>query len=346
MKLNVHTNDKDYEVIFGRNILKNICEYFNFENKKALIVTDEGVPSIYIEKLMNKINNSELIILKQGEKTKSVDNYIKILEYLLNNNYSRNDVLIALGGGVIGDLVAFCASTYKRGMNFINIPTTSLSQIDSSIGGKTAINFLNTKNVIGSFYQPNLVLIDFDTLKTLPSRHLYNGLIEALKMGLILDQELYQLFKEEKYLKDIEKVIYLSVKDKIKVIQEDEKEKQYRMILNFGHTLAHPFESIFNLQNIYHGEAVASGMIYMIENLKLKAEVYKIIKNMGINFIDNFDIDQIFTYLQNDKKAFGEKINIIVVSEVGKVKIESIDINALKEKIRGELNGFNDWKNF
>ncbi|MDY2575681.1 MAG: 3-dehydroquinate synthase [Bacilli bacterium] len=343
MELEVKLSEKSYKVVLQRGILNNLNSYYDFNNRKVLVITDDGVPSIYSEKVVNQISNSYLLVLKQGEQTKSIDSFIKIQTFLLENNFSRNDIVIALGGGVIGDLSAFCASTYKRGIKFINIPTTSLSQIDSSVGGKTAIDFLDTKNVIGTFYQPEIVLIDFDTLKTLPSRHLYNGLVEALKMGLILDEELFNIFKQNEYLTRIEEVIYLSIKRKIEVVQKDEKESYYRMILNFGHTLAHPFESINNFENILHGEAVASGMLYMIDDQKLKKDVYKIINTMNISLVKDYSLEEVFDYLVNDKKADTNYINVVLVKNVGQGQIVKMTYEELKERIAGEKDELNNW---
>ena len=343
MKLEVRTLNKNYQVIFDYNILDHMNDYYSFNDKKVMIVTDDGVPSFYSEKIASQINNSFVITLKQGEQTKSLESYETLCKILLEKSFSRNDVLIAIGGGVVGDLCGFVSSTFKRGIKFINIPTTSLSQIDSSVGGKTAINFNGIKNCIGSFYQPELVLIDFNTLKTLSSRHLKNGLVEALKMGLILDKELYQIFKENKQYEKIEEVIYRSVKAKVDVVEKDEQESYYRMILNFGHTLAHSFESIYNLEGIYHGEAVANGMLYMIDNYELKEEVYKIICNLNIPLIKDYDLDKAFSYLINDKKAIDKNINIVLVNEEGKGEIVIISLEELKRRIVGEKNELNNW---
>ena len=174
MNITINLNDASYNIYTGRNILKNLSSYYNFENKKVLIVTDSNIPSLYTKIIEDKINITSTLILEPGENSKSFESYLLITDVLLKNNFSRKDIVIALGGGVIGDLVGFACSTFKRGINYINIPTSTLSMIDSSIGGKTAINYHEIKNVIGSFYQPRLVLIDFDLLKTLNKRHFNN----------------------------------------------------------------------------------------------------------------------------------------------------------------------------
>ena len=343
MKLEVKLETKTYDVVLERGLLNHVNDYYDFKNHKVLIVTDEGVPCKYLGLLLEQIENAYSITLPQGEGTKSIECFMKVQEELLKHNFGRSDIVVALGGGVVGDLSAFVASTFKRGIKFINIPTTSLSQIDSSVGGKTAINFMDTKNMIGTFYQPEIVLIDFDTLKTLTTRHLYNGLVEALKMGLILDEELYSYFKNGTYLDNIEKVIERAVERKIEVVEEDEKETYYRMILNFGHTLAHPFESINHLEGIYHGEAVANGMLYMIDEPNLKKEVYQIIKGMNIKLVKNYDLDEVFNYLVNDKKTSNDSINIVKVNKVGQGEITKVSLVSLKERIRGEEDELNNW---
>ena len=242
MILKVNTKSKDYQIVLERGLLEHINDYYFFNDSKVLIITDNGVPEYYLEMLMKQIPHAISLIVKQGEQAKSLENFILISQTLLNNNFSRKDILIALGGGVVGDLTGFVASTYKRSIRFINIPTTTLSQIDSSVGGKTAINFNGVKNVIGTFYQPEIVFIDFNTLNTLPKRHFYNGLVEALKIGLILSKELYDIFKKENYLDYLDEIIVQAIKLKINVVENDEHESHYRQILNFGHTLAHGFE--------------------------------------------------------------------------------------------------------
>ena len=336
MKLEVNTNSKKYPIILERGVLNHVCDYYSFDGSKVLIITDEGVPSIYLRTLLKQIPNAKSLTLKQGEQTKSIESFSLVHQELLKLEFSRNDILIALGGGVIGDLTGFVASTYKRGIRFINIPTTSLSQIDSSVGGKTGINFNGVKNVDGTFYQPELVLIDFDTLKTLPSRHLFNGLVEALKMGLILSKDLYEIFKKDNYLDYLEEIITQSVILKKEIVEQDEKENNIRAILNFGHTLAHGFESYSYFEGIYHGEAVANGMLYMIEDESLRNEVRGIIHKMNIEILNDFSTLEIMKYIGNDKKVEGQGIKLVLVNKVGKGEIVKCSLEQLKNRIEGE----------
>jgi 3-dehydroquinate synthase len=324
MELKVNLKNKSYPIIIEKNCRLALNKYYDFSGKKVLIVTDEGVPDIYALEAQMQLKEAYIITLQEGEKSKSIDNFIKIQKELLNNHFSRNDVIIALGGGVMGDLAGFVASTYKRGIHFINIPTTSLAQIDSSIGGKTAIDFENTKNIIGSFYQPDLVLVDLNTLNTLPERHLNNGLVEALKMGITLDKNLYKLFKDNKQYEELDQVIFKSIDAKRKIVEKDEKEENLRKVLNFGHTIGHPLESFYEMNGLLHGEGVASGMLFMIENESLKNEVKNILSSMGIDIIKNFDKKKIMEYLVNDKKAEHDTIDIIIVKDVEEYEIRKV----------------------
>ena len=198
--------------------------------------------------------------------------YQRVIDHLLHLDFSRNDYIIALGGGVVLDLCGFVASTFKRGLHLINIPTTTLSMVDSSIGGKVAINHSKLKNVIGSFYHPDVVLIDPETLLTLPKRHFINGTIEALKTGLIGDEQLYRIFFEDDYKEKYDEIIYRSLLFKAKIVMEDEKEQSIRKILNFGHTFGHAYESYFAMKYYLHGEAVALGILWRIKKSIKKME--------------------------------------------------------------------------
>ena len=192
MKVTVNLQKNKYDVIIKDNLLDEVANFVE-PNKKYFIISDEGVPSSYINRVSNLLKGSEYYIVAKGEKSKSLATYHKILKYLLTGNYCKSDYIIALGGGVVGDLAGYVAATYKRGMNFINIPTTTLAMVDSSIGGKVALNLEGVKNCIGTYYHPQVVLIDPKVLETLPKRHINNGMIEALKTGLIGDEILFNL---------------------------------------------------------------------------------------------------------------------------------------------------------
>lgn len=332
MKYTVSTCNSSYQIIIEKGILDNLNKVIG-NLGKVLIVSDDGVPSIYIDKVCKQIPNSYVYIIPQGENSKSIENYILINKKLLELNFSRNDTLIALGGGVVGDLTGFVASTYKRGIAYIQIPTTTLSQIDSSVGGKTAIDLLGYKNVVGSFYQPKLVLIDVNVLKTLPARHYYNGLVEALKIGLIFDEELVNLFEKENIEENIEEIIAKAVYLKKVVVEQDERETHLRKVLNFGHTIGHAIESCY-LGEILHGECVAKGMIPFIKDVCLQKRVLSILEKMNVIKDFNKDEDRIYYYLKNDKKADLDKIDVIYIDSIGKYRIEKLLIRDLLELVK------------
>lgn len=328
MELKVNLNENSYSIILGNNILTSIFNYYPLDNKKVLIISDDGVPSFYYEKILKQCKDGYKYIIKSGEESKNIDNYYLINKFLLNNEFTRNDLIIAVGGGVVGDLAAFVASTFKRGLDFINIPTTSLSMIDSSVGGKTAINFEGVKNVIGTFYQPKLVLIDFETLKTLDKRNFNNGLIEALKMGLIKDEEIISLFND--FSKNIEKIIIKSIENKIEIIEKDEKEKNLRKILNFGHTIGHAIE-INN--KLLHGEAIARGMLYLL-NDEIKLKLIKILDQLEIPREYDLDYSQILSIIKNDKKMNGDYLDLVVVEKIGQATIKKVTLKEIEKILK------------
>lgn len=330
MELKVNLNENSYSIILGNNILTSIFNYYPLDNKKVLIISDDGVPSFYYEKILKQCKDGYKYIIKSGEESKNIDNYYLINKFLLNNEFTRNDLIIAVGGGVVGDLAAFVASTFKRGLDFINIPTTSLSMIDSSVGGKTAINFEGVKNVIGTFYQPKLVLIDFETLKTLDKRNFNNGLIEALKMGLIKDEEIISLFND--FSKNIEKIIIKSIENKIEIIEKDEKEKNLRKILNFGHTIGHAIE-INN--KLLHGEAIARGMLYLL-NDEIKLKLIKILDQLEIPREYDLDYSQILSIIKNDKKMNGDYLDLVVVEKIGQATIKKVTLKEIEKILKEE----------
>ena len=328
MKLNVNLKDKSYEVIVERGIIKNITPYVDIE-KKFLIVSDDRIPNVYINTVKKQLKKVDVFIFPHGENNKSLDNYKLIIDRLVKEDFSRKDYMIALGGGVVSDLAGFVASTYKRGMNLINIPTTTLAMVDASVGGKVALNFDKLKNVIGSFYHPNCILIDIDTLETLPKRHYINGVIEALKTGMIGDKELYNIFFNGDYRDHIEEIIYRSLQYKIKIVEQDEKEENIRKVLNFGHTFGHAYETYFLMKNYLHGEAVALGIVTISKDKPYLEDIKKIFTKWGIKLNINVEKDKIINIIRNDKKCDDDIVDLIIVDEIGKSKIVPTKIEDL-----------------
>lgn len=329
MILNINLEKDSYDIVIERNGLNKAKDYFDL-NRKVLIVSDDGVPNSYIQTLLSQCNNGYSLILKQGEENKNIKNYSLILEKLCDYNFNRHDCVIALGGGVIGDMAGFASSTYMRGIDFYNIPTTSLSQIDSSIGGKTAIDFNGLKNIVGSFYQPKKVIVDIELLKTLDHRQLINGLIEGLKMGFIYDPILVSYFENDQYLDHVEDIIVASLKAKKYFVENDVKEKGIRKALNFGHTIGHGIEVNSDL---VHGEAVALGMLSMCNDM-IRSQLIDIYTRLGIKRSIDSDIDKIIQSILHDKKSTSNGIDCVIVNKVGTFEIVNKTIDEIKDCLR------------
>lgn len=320
MEFAVNLTEQNSRIIIERNARLHLADYIDV-NCKVMIITDDGVPEQYQKQVLAQCPKGYLHVCRHGEGAKSFPVYQQICEKLLQLNFSRKDRILALGGGVIGDLGGFVAATFKRGMKFASIPTTTLSQIDSSIGGKVAVNLGEVKNVVGTFYHPEVVLIDLNTLQTLPKRHYYNGLVEAVKAGMIADPEIFRLFEEEDIDQSLEEIITRSLLVKKHVVEQDEKEQNLRKILNFGHTIGHAIESIYHLHDYYHGECVAMGMMKILEDEQLKERLSRILKKMEIPTDVPYEIEEVIDFIRKDKKASGDRITIVQVREIGKAEL-------------------------
>ena len=335
MEFTVKLTDAQSRVIIEKGCHTHLRDYMDFDGR-IMVVTDDNIPDSLKETVLSQFDGAILAEVPQGEKAKSLEVYTDLLATLLENGFSRKDCIIALGGGVVGDLAGFVAATYKRGCRFVSIPTTTLAQIDSSIGGKVAINMNGIKNCVGSFYHPQTVFVDTDTLKTLEKRHFYNGLVEEVKAGCICDEQLFSIFKEHAAELDfnspyLEEIITRSLLMKRDVVQQDEKEQHLRKILNFGHTIGHAIESLYNLRDYYHGECVANGMIKIMENEEIKADLTDIFTKMHIPFVTDLDAEKCIEFIKNDKKASGNAIDIVKVDRIGWAYIEKTDIEEMRK---------------
>ena len=329
MKLFVDTRNKGYDIIIERGILSKVSDLINLK-RKCLIVTDDNIPTSYIDTIKNQCDKPYIYVIKHGESSKNIKNFEKILKFLIDNNFTRTDCVIAIGGGVVGDLAGFVASAYMRGIEFYNIPTTVLSMVDSSIGGKTAIDFNGIKNIVGAFYQPSAVIIDPESLKSLKKRQVNAGLVEAIKMALCFDKDLFYTIYESKNLnKDIDEIIYRSLLIKRSVVEADEKENNIRKSLNFGHTIGHAIEAKYSPKYL-HGEAVGMGMMYFSSN-EIKEKLSKLLKKYHIPAIIDLNYEDVVEYIKHDKKASDDLISIIYVDEIGKFEIRKIRIEELKK---------------
>ena len=334
--MNIHMDLKEnsYDILVERGILNRAGEILNLK-RRVLVVTDSGVPEIYARTVAEQCKESIICTVKPGEGSKSLETFGTLLQKMLDNNFSRKDCVVAVGGGVVGDLSGYAAASYMRGIDFYNIPTTLLSQIDSSIGGKTAINLGNVKNIVGAFYQPKKVLIDPDVLSTLPERQISNGLAEAIKMALTSDRELFDILEKEDIKEKIEKIIIRSLNIKKNVVEQDEKESGLRKILNFGHTIGHGIETSSEL---YHGECVALGLIPMCDE-KIRTRVIEVLKKCNLYNLINFDWNKITEAAFHDKKANGEFVTVTTVPKVGSFELKTMKCNEVIEMAKRCFEG-------
>lgn len=331
MELPVKTSMGNYNIVLERGAISKLSQYCDI-NKKALIVTDSGVPAQYAEAVASQFKKSVLKVIPQGEKSKCFDMYKELLEVMSENEFSRSDCVVAVGGGVVGDLSGFTASTYMRGIDFYNIPTTLLSQVDSSIGGKTAIDFGGYKNTVGAFYQPKAVIIDSNVLSTLSDRQFNNGLAESIKMAATSDKELFEIIENNDAREVIDTIIERSLKIKRAVVEEDEKEMGLRRVLNFGHTAAHAIETATGLGDYLHGECVAIGML-AFSSADVRKRLVAVLKKYDLPTDFNFNSNEILSALRHDKKSNGNGVNVVCVNEIGSFEFKLLSFDELDSVI-------------
>ena len=334
MKLTMKLNRSGYDIILKRGCLRNLHQFTNVQNRKVFVLTDSGVPAQYAQTVAAQCPDSTVYTVPQGEGSKSLKVYGQVLQAMLEFGMTRKDLLVAVGGGVVGDLGGFCAATFMRGIEFAQCPTTTLSQVDSSIGGKTAVDLGETKNIVGAFWQPCVVLIDPDTLDTLPRRQYVNGLAEALKAGIIADPELFALFEKGNVEDNIEEIIYRSLQVKKRVVEQDERETGMRACLNFGHTIGHGIEAVKGIRGrrtngLYHGECVALGMLPMIEDKQLVKRTRAVMRTLGLPVRTGVDKHKVLGYMQHDKKSRGDSITVIKVPGLGCWRADKIAVSEL-----------------
>ena len=337
--LNMNLGEHSYPITVGNGLLGNANEYFDL-NRKVFIITDSGVPHKYSETIEKLCSKATIYTVDSGEGSKSLSTLEAVLTAMSDAELGRSDCVVAVGGGVVGDLSGFAASVYMRGIDFYNVPTTLLSQVDSSIGGKTAVNLGGIKNIVGSFKQPKAVLIDTDVLSTLPKRHLRNGLCEVVKMALTSDEELFKNFEElseDGIYNNIEEIIVDALTIKKAVVEQDERETGLRKILNFGHTLGHGIESNEHLVGLYHGECVSLGML-PVSSEKVRERLIPVLKKLSLPTEYSGDINAALSYVIHDKKCSGGALSVILCEEIGTYKIERISIDNFEKVV---LNYYN-----
>lgn len=336
---------ESYSIYIGQGLVKTIDRYIE-DTDKIMIITDENVDKLYSKAVKNALKERSVykFIVTPGEESKNLLTVENILSQMLDLNFTRKSKIIALGGGVVGDIGGFCASIYMRGISFLQVPTSLLAQVDSSVGGKTGVNLAKGKNMIGSFYQPENVIIDTDTLKTLPKKEIISGLGEIIKYGIIWDYKFLEEIEEnihnilELEYKTLGKIIKDCCSIKADIVSQDEKELGLRKILNFGHTIGHALETASAYKKYTHGQAILLGMYY--EALMAKGfnmididyfnKIEKIIKETGINLdIEEFSKEALLDNMTKDKKNKDGKISFIL--PIGPGRVEEVLLN------RGEI---------
>ncbi len=361
IKLKVKAGQQKYPIFIGNNIigkLQGLLKKNFIKFNQCLIIIDKKVPKKLISKILNSLPKNNVLIhyFSANEKNKNQRSIDKILSILLNKSFNRNDCVISVGGGITGDVSGFAASIFKRGLKFVNIPTTLLSQVDSSIGGKTGINSKYGKNLIGAFYQPSLVISDICFLKSLPKREIICGYGEVLKHAIIADKKFFTFLKNNGSkilnLKSplVEQAIFKSCSIKKRVVEADEKEIGLRKILNFGHTFAHAYEATLGYsKKLNHGEAVILGIKtaakFSLLNKILSIEEFKLIENHlnKLNLLKNInklfsikDLNKILSFMKKDKKNDTNKINLVLLKEIGspiyKLQFDEKKINLFLRK--------------
>ena len=330
---------KGYEILIEKGIISSCGDYIKnvSKAKKVCIISDTNVYPIYKDKVIKSLeeNGFEVIkyVFEAGEGSKTIQTVIEMVEFMAENALTRNDLVVALGGGVCGDMAGFAASIYLRGIEFAQIPTSLLAQVDSSVGGKTAVDLPQGKNLCGAFHQPCIVLIDPDTLNTLTPEYFSDGMAEAIKMGCIKSSSLFEKIENEDAKEIIDDIIFECVSLKATVVENDEKEKGERALLNFGHTAGHAIEKLHNFTTISHGEAVGIGMVIVskageangITEKGTADRIIKVLQKYNLKIKDNHSLTDIITAMNSDKKRTGTAINFILLYSIGESFINPIN---------------------
>jgi len=310
--LHMDLGERGYDITVERGALARVGQLLRLD-RRVLILTDEGVPAAYADAVAACCKQSCIVRLKSGEQNKCIETYTHILRAMIAAGFDRGDCVVAVGGGVMGDLAGFVAATYMRGVDFYNIPTTLLSQIDSSIGGKVAVDLDGYKNIVGAFYQPQAVVIDPDVLKTLDDRQLACGMAEAIKIFATFDADMFEQVEREGKNINIDKVILRALELKKMVVEQDERESGLRRVLNFGHTVGHAVE---RLGGLLHGECVALGMLCMSAP-RVRERIAKSIAAFGLTTAWQGSTEALRESVLHDKKAGGNTVTAIIVDEIG-----------------------------
>ena len=331
MKLNVQIPGASYPIIIEKGAIEQLNQYMD-PDKKTMLVYDTGIPQKWVDLVKKQFTHLAEFCFEQGEGSKNLQTLEQCLVAMSDAGLNRKSQVVALGGGVVGDLAGFAAACYMRGIAFYNIPTTVLSQVDSSVGGKTAVDLGPVKNIVGAFWQPKAVIIDPQVLETLDDRQIAAGLAEALKMGLLFDEDLVCEFEKEN--PDLVKIIARSIDLKRIVVEQDEKEAGLRKALNFGHTIGHALEGSFDEHEYLHGECVAAGMLYFIEDPALKERVLAIEEKLNLPQIKDFDPAKVKELLRHDKKGNDQGIDCVLIKQDASSGLADPELDNLDLAIR------------
>lgn len=345
----VHVNTGNpYDIFIERGIAGDCGKYIKklSSAKKVTVITDSNVAKLYLQKVVNSLEKEgfevKSHIFSAGEESKNLNSISAMYNTLAEFRMTRKDIIVALGGGVTGDMAGFAAASYLRGINFVQIPTSLLAQVDSSVGGKTGVDLPHGKNLVGAFHQPIAVLIDPDTLKTLPDAYFCDGMAEVIKYGCIKDDKFFDRLCKEDAREHIEDVIEACVSIKRDVVSRDERESGERMLLNFGHTLGHAIEKIYNFKGISHGMAVAVGMVLIsaageragITQKCTTEKITRLCLKYGLPVSDNASLEQMAQAAAGDKKTEGSSINLVLLKSIGDSFTRKIELCDLLDFIK------------
>lgn len=356
-EVKVNLEKDSYSVIIERGLLDTLGERIRPLTKaeKIAVITDDHVESLYGERARKSLEQAgfevKIIAIPAGEESKNISVLAGVYDALTGFGMSRSDAVVTLSGGVPGDLGGFAAATYMRGVDFFQVPTTILAQIDSSVGGKVAVDLPGGKNLAGAFYQPKGVFIDPDLLKTLPVRYIHDGLAEAVKYGCIGDEELFELFESMETEADLEKhmeeIILRSVLQKARVVEADERDNGLRQILNFGHTIGHAVEKYFRYSTYTHGEGVAIGMALMTDRTEKLGITEKgtaerlraVLRKLHLPTTVPVPAESLIPAVLQDKKRRGSRITLVMLPQIGKAALKTVDTAELPQYIVTERTG-------
>ena len=332
--LHMQLGEHSYDITVERGALARAGELMRLD-RRVLILTDDGVPAQYAQEVADACREPHIVRLEQGEANKCIEKYTEILRTMVEAGFDRGDCVVAVGGGVMGDLGGFVAATYMRGVDFYNVPTTLLSQIDSSIGGKVAVDFAGYKNIVGAFYQPRAVVIDPEVLSTLDPRQFACGMAEAIKMFATFDADAFETVEREGKNVDVDSVIIRALEIKRDVVEQDEKEKGLRRVLNFGHTVGHAVESLGEQSDspLLHGECVSVGMLCMCEGA-VRERIAKTVAHFDLPTTWRGKKDDVIAAMTHDKKASGDRITVIKVQKLGSFTEQKMTPTEIAEQSR------------